>query len=96
MKKIKTFGTFLVFAAVSTSPFAEDKSAWPESFTVGTGSQGGTYFGYGTAWANIVSEETGVTGGAEVTGGPMQNMALVHTRRQPVRHDNHGPCKGIT
>lgn len=93
MKKIKTFGTFLVFVAVSTSPFAEDKSTWPESFTVGTGSQGGTYFGYGTAWANIVSEETGVTGGAEVTGGPMQNMALVHTGDNQFGMTTMGPAK---
>ena len=56
-----------------------DRSGWPESFTVGTASQGGTYFAYGSGWANLVAEELGVSGGAEVTGGPMQNMALVHT-----------------
>nr|WP_108894360.1 TAXI family TRAP transporter solute-binding subunit [Palleronia abyssalis] len=56
-----------------------DRSEWPESFTVGTASQGGTYFAYGSGWANLVAEELGLSGGAEVTGGPMQNMALVHT-----------------
>ncbi|MCV6823957.1 MULTISPECIES: TAXI family TRAP transporter solute-binding subunit [Halocynthiibacter] len=56
-----------------------DKSDWPSSFTVGTASQGGTYFAYGSGWANLVAEELGLTGGGEVTGGPMQNMALVHT-----------------
>jgi len=56
-----------------------DRSGWPESFTVGTASQGGTYFAYGSGWANLVAEELGLSGGAEVTGGPMQNMALVHT-----------------
>jgi TRAP-type uncharacterized transport system substrate-binding protein len=30
-------------------------------------------------WANLVAEELGISGGGEVTGGPMQNMALVHT-----------------
>lgn len=83
MKIIKNLGLSVAVAAVSTSLMAADKAGWPDSFTVGTGSQGGAYFGYGTAWANIVSEETGVPGGAEVTGGPMQNMALVHTG------DNH-------
>lgn len=77
MKTIKTLSMSIALAT-ATLAFA-DKSDWPDSFTVGTGSQGGTYFGYGSAWANIVSEETGVPGGAEVTGGPMQNMALVHT-----------------
>lgn len=56
-----------------------DRSDWPSSFTVGTASQGGTYFAYGSGWANLVGDELGISGGAEVTGGPMQNMALVHT-----------------
>lgn len=56
-----------------------DKTGWPESFTVGTASQGGTYFAYGSGWANLVAQELGLSGGGEVTGGPMQNMALVHT-----------------
>jgi TRAP-type uncharacterized transport system substrate-binding protein len=69
-------------ALTATAVFADahaDREGWPESFTVGTGSQGGTYFAYGSGWANLVGEELGVSGGGEVTGGPMQNMALVHT-----------------
>lgn len=66
-------------ALCATLATAQDRTGWPESFTVGTGSQGGTYFGYGSGWAGIVSAVMGVSGGAEVTGGPMQNMALVHT-----------------
>jgi TRAP transporter TAXI family solute receptor len=57
----------------------QDREGWPESFTVATASQGGTYFAYGSGWANLVAEELGLTGGGEVTGGPGQNMALVHT-----------------
>ncbi|MDP5083953.1 MAG: C4-dicarboxylate ABC transporter substrate-binding protein, partial [Yoonia sp.] len=69
-------------ALTATSAYADahiDRSDWPTSFTVGTASQGGTFFAYGSGWANLVSEELGITGGGEVTGGPMQNMALVHT-----------------
>lgn len=69
-------------ALTATTAFADghiDRSDWPASFTVGTASQGGTYFAYGSGWANLVAEELGITGGGEVTGGPMQNMALVHT-----------------
>jgi TRAP transporter TAXI family solute receptor len=62
-----------------TMGHAQDRTGWPDSFTVGTASQGGTYFAYGSGWANLVAEELGMSGGAEVTGGPMQNMALVHT-----------------
>ncbi len=69
----------VAMAASYTAVQAENHSDWPESFTVGTASQGGTYFAYGSGWANLVAQELGLSGGAEVTGGPMQNMALVHT-----------------
>lgn len=79
--------TLFTSAAIAASFFAGtafaddhmDKTGWPESFTVGTASQGGTYFAYGSGWANLVADELGLSGGGEVTGGPMQNMALVHT-----------------
>lgn len=72
----------IIVASISVPAMAGghiDKTGWPESFTVGTASQGGTYFAYGAGWANLVADELGLTGGGEVTGGPMQNMALVHT-----------------
>lgn len=74
--------TAIVAASIAVPAFAEshvDRTGWPDSFTVGTASQGGTYFAYGSGWANLVAEELGISGGGEVTGGPMQNMALVHT-----------------
>ena len=82
-------------ALASTAAFAEsheDRSDWPESFTVGTASQGGTYFAYGSGWANLVAEELGLTGGGEVTGGPMQNMALVHTGEAQFGMTTMGPA----
>lgn len=72
----------LIAAALTlgcASAHAQDRTDWPDSFTVGTASQGGTYFAYGSGWANLVAQELEMSGGAEVTGGPMQNMALVHT-----------------
>ncbi|MEO1249443.1 MAG: TAXI family TRAP transporter solute-binding subunit [Pseudomonadota bacterium] len=67
-------------ASVTVSgAFAQDRDGWPDSFSVGTASQGGTYFVYGSGWTNLVSESLGVPGGAEVTGGPVQNAALVQT-----------------
>lgn len=74
--------TLALTTSIASAAFAdghEDRTGWPESFTVGTASQGGTYFAYGSGWANLVAEELGLSGGGEVTGGPMQNMALVHT-----------------
>lgn len=78
--KFKVILAAVAATAVMSGPVsAQDKSDWPESFTVGTASQGGTYFAYGSGWANYMAEKLGISGGAEITGGPMQNMALVHT-----------------
>ncbi|MGR2740650.1 TAXI family TRAP transporter solute-binding subunit [Billgrantia sp. Q4P2] len=65
---------------VAASTAHADRSDWPSSFTVGTASQGGTYFVYGSGWANLIADELGdISGGGEVTGGPTQNLALVHS-----------------
>ena len=77
--KTLTAATAIVLAAGPALAQDQDRSGWPDSFTVATASQGGTYFTYGSGWANLVAEELGISGGGEVTGGPMQNMALVHT-----------------
>ncbi len=93
ISKISTLA--LVAALTSTVVFAgghQDRTGWPESFTVGTASQGGTYFAYGAGWANLVADELGLSGGGEVTGGPMQNMALVHTGEVQFGMTTMGPA----
>ncbi|WP_417587040.1 TAXI family TRAP transporter solute-binding subunit [Pararhodobacter oceanensis] len=93
MTKLTVFA--LTTALTAGAAFAEghaDRTGWPESFTVGTASQGGTYFAYGSGWANLVADELGLTGGGEVTGGPMQNMALVHTGEAQFGMTTMGPA----
>jgi uncharacterized protein len=85
-------GTALAVAASVTIAGAQDRTGWPESFTVGTASQGGTFFVYGSGWANLVAEQLGVSGGGEVTGGPMQNMTLVHTGEAAFGMTTMGPA----
>ena len=95
MKLTKITAFALTTALTTTVAFADghmDREGWPESFTVGTASQGGTYFAYGSGWANLVAEELGITGGGEVTGGPMQNMALVHTGEAQFGMTTMGPA----
>ena len=48
--------------SLAAAASAQDRSGWPSSFTVGTASQGGTYFAYGSGWANLVAEELGISG----------------------------------
>jgi uncharacterized protein len=98
MKKMNILGCAALAAVLSTSAFAGghskvDRTGWPESFTVGTASQGGPFFVYGSGWANLVAEELGISGGAEVTGGPMQNMALVHTGDAAFGMTTMGPAR---
>ena len=95
MKLTKMTAFAMTTALCATAAFADghmDRTGWPESFTVGTASQGGTYFAYGSGWANLVAEELGMTGGGEVTGGPMQNMALVHTGEVAFGMTTMGPA----
>jgi len=92
--KLSRLGAVAMAFAVgaSFSAVAQDRAGWPSSFTVGTASQGGTYFAYGSGWANLVANELGLSGGAEVTGGPMQNMALVHTGQAAFGMTTMGPA----
>jgi TRAP transporter TAXI family solute receptor len=96
MKMTKLTALAVTTALTAGVAFADshgaDRSDWPTSFTVGTASQGGTYFAYGAGWANLVAEELGITGGGEVTGGPMQNMALVHTGEAQFGMTTMGPA----
>lgn len=71
---------------------AENRSDWPRSITVGTASQGGTYYIYGSGWANLVGETLDINAGAEVTGGPVQNATLVQTGEHEFGMVTMGPA----
>lgn len=97
MKTARTFAVaslaLAMFSVNAANAAGHDRESWPESFTIGTASQGGTYFAYGTGWANFVAENLGVGGGSEITGGPMQNMALVHTGEVAFGLTTMGPAR---
>jgi TRAP transporter TAXI family solute receptor len=78
------FTTLAAFAAatlIAASPAIaqDDRSDWPSSMTIGTASQGGTYFIYGTGLGGLITQELGVNASGEVTGGPVQNSTLIET-----------------
>lgn len=96
MKTLRTLALASLSATAlltTTLTQAQDRSGWPSNFTVGTASQGGTYFAYGSGWANFIAEQLGVSAGAEVTGGPVQNMALVHTGDLAFGFTTMGPAQ---
>lgn len=89
----KTTALLLAGSALLAAASAQaDKSDWPESFTVGTASQGGTYYVYGSGWANFIADELDISGGGEVTGGPTQNLALVHNGNAAFGLTTMGPA----
>ncbi|MDO7567277.1 MAG: TAXI family TRAP transporter solute-binding subunit [Paracoccaceae bacterium] len=90
---IKTYlGAALIAATAFGGASAQDRAGWPESFTVATASQGGTFFVYGSGFANLIADQLKLSGAGEVTGGPMQNMALVHTGEAAFGMTTMGPA----
>ncbi|UTW50216.1 TAXI family TRAP transporter solute-binding subunit [bacterium SCSIO 12827] len=93
MKKLIGFVAILAVASFAMTGIASaQKANWPKSFTVATASQGGTFFQYGSGWANIISKQTSVVGSAEVTGGPVQNLALVQVGKAEFGLTTLGPA----
>ncbi|HHX90275.1 MAG TPA: TAXI family TRAP transporter solute-binding subunit [Paracoccus sp.] len=76
----------------ATAVAAQDRSDWPSSITIGTASQGGTYFIYGNGLGGFLSEELGVNASGEVTGGPVQNVTLVQTGDHAIGLITMGPA----
>jgi TRAP transporter TAXI family solute receptor len=72
---------------------AQDREGWPDSIMVGTASQGGTYFIYGAGWAGMIQEMLGVPSSSEVTGGPVQNFALVQAGDLDMGMTTMGPAR---
>ncbi|CAN5617358.1 TAXI family TRAP transporter solute-binding subunit [soil metagenome] len=91
----RTIG-FLAAAAVTALAGAagaeEDREGWPADLTVGTASQGGTYFVYGNGMASFIGESLGINASGEVTGGPVQNVTLVETGEHDVGLVTMGPA----
>lgn len=77
---------------VAAPAAAQDRSDWPSSLKVGTASQGGTYFIYGAGWAGMVQQDLGIPTSTEVTGGPVQNFALVNAGDLDLAMTTMGPA----
>jgi uncharacterized protein len=89
------FRTFAAAAAASIvmagAAAAQDRDGWPTDLTVGTASQGGTYFVYGNGLAGYIGESLGINASGEVTGGPVQNVTLVQFQDHDIGLVTMGP-----
>ncbi|KEA62152.1 TRAP transporter solute receptor, TAXI family precursor [Marinobacterium lacunae] len=92
IKAIATLATTALLA-VACSANAEDRTGWPTSIKIGTASQGGTYFIYGSGVAKLIQEKLSIPSSAEVSGGPIQNLALVDAGRLNLALTSTGPAQ---
>lgn len=90
LSKIAAVAASLVMAAGLAT--AQDRTGWPSDLTVGTASQGGTYFVYGNGLASFIGESLGLNASGEVTGGPVQNATLVQTGDHNIGLVTMGPA----
>lgn len=75
---------------LATSATASD---FPSSMKLGTASQGGTYFIYGSGVAKLIQEKLNISTSAEVSGGPIQNLALVEAGQIDLGLTSTGPAQ---
>ncbi|MBR2515385.1 MAG: C4-dicarboxylate ABC transporter substrate-binding protein, partial [Halomonas sp.] len=84
-------GATTLSIAIGTQPaFSNDD--WPNSMTLGTASQGGAYYVYGSGWANLVNETLDTRIGSEITAGPVQNATFVQTGEHDFGMVTMGPA----
>lgn len=90
--KFTSISAAALCAIIALPVAAQDRDGWPNSLTIGTGSQGGTYFTYGSGFGAMISEDLGVNAGVEITGGPVQNVTLVETGEHQLGFVTLGPA----
>ncbi len=92
MKKITLAFSAMALTMASMGGMADNRADWPSSMTMGTASQGGTYYIYGSGWANLVNQKLGTRIAAEITGGPVQNITMVQTGEHDFGMVTMGPA----
>lgn len=91
--KLTAIATILAGAVVALPAAAQDRADWPSSLSISTGSQGGAYFVWGSGLASLIGETLNVGASVEVTGGPVQNVALVEAGETLLGFTTMGPAQ---
>lgn len=87
---------YAILAATTIAAFpavAQDRADWPSSLSISTGSQGGTYFVWGSGLGSIIGEKLDLPTSVEITGGPVQNVVLVETGETLLGFATTGPAQ---
>lgn len=74
-----TPGIAALLLVPSATMAAQAQDNWPDSITIGTASQGGTYLIYGTGLAGLIQDRLEISATALATEGPVENLALLQS-----------------
>ena len=69
----------LAFVLLPSRLASAAEAHWPQTLTLGTASEGGTYYAYGEGLARLLSRELGIAVVARPTGGPIENIKLLES-----------------
>lgn len=70
---------FLAFVLPQPKMASAAEAHWPQVLTLGTASEGGTYYAYGEGLARLLTRELGIAVVARPTGGPIDNIKLLES-----------------
>ncbi|SDY54794.1 hypothetical protein SAMN05421736_102234 [Evansella caseinilytica] len=76
----------------NTAETGKKKDDYPTTVVIGTASQGGLYYIYGSGLGELLSSELGITSNVEVSGGPVHNMQLVQSKEYDIGLVTLGPA----
>ncbi|TFV36256.1 TAXI family TRAP transporter solute-binding subunit [Bradyrhizobium frederickii] len=69
----------LAFVLLPSRLAATAEAHWPQVLSLGTASEGGTYYVYGEGLARLLTRELGIPVVARPTGGPIDNIKLLES-----------------
>lgn len=84
--------TLLFVLALAVPVWAQARANWPRSVTIGSASIGGVYHVVAGGYAKVIQEKMGIPASNRVTGGPVQNIQLVHARQIELGLTTMGPA----
>ncbi|MCS7171849.1 MAG: TAXI family TRAP transporter solute-binding subunit [Armatimonadetes bacterium] len=83
---------FLVGILLALPVYGQPRPNWPRSVTIGSASIGGVYYVVAGGYAKVIQEKMGISASNRVTGGPIQNIQLVHAKQIELGLTTMGPA----
>ncbi|MDR5696192.1 MAG: TAXI family TRAP transporter solute-binding subunit [Armatimonadota bacterium] len=83
---------FLVLVLGALPALGQPRPNWPRSVTIGSASIGGVYHVVAGGYVKIIQEKMSIAASNRVTGGPVQNIQLVHAKQIEVGMTTMGPA----